>query len=68
MFPPNVPLGLVAVAAAGENGAGPAIDLSWQPNTDSDLGGVWGMSFIVVKAMVGGSGSHLQRRRGAGVS
>ena len=39
VFPPNVPLGLVAVAAAGENGAGPAIDLSWQPNTDSDLAG-----------------------------
>ena len=28
-----------AVAAAGENGAGPAIDLSWQPNTEADLAG-----------------------------
>ena len=32
-------MGLVAVAAAGENGAGPAIDLSWQPNTEADLAG-----------------------------
>ncbi len=39
LFPPEVPGGLAAVAAAGENGAGPAIDLSWQPNTDADLAG-----------------------------
>jgi hypothetical protein len=38
-FPPSVPTGLAAVATAGENGAAPAIDLSWQPNTESDLAG-----------------------------
>jgi hypothetical protein len=39
IFPPDVPVGLAAVAAAGENGAGPTIDLSWQPDTDPDLAG-----------------------------
>ncbi len=39
IFPPDVPGGLVAVAAAGENGAGPAVDLSWQPDTEADLAG-----------------------------
>jgi hypothetical protein len=39
IFPPAVPRGLVAVAAAGENGAGPAIDLSWNPDTDRDVAG-----------------------------
>lgn len=39
VFPPDVPTGLAAVATAGENGAGPAIDLSWQPVTDTDLAG-----------------------------
>ncbi|MGA9584115.1 MAG: hypothetical protein WBQ95_02245, partial [Terracidiphilus sp.] len=29
VFPPDVPAGLAAVAAEGENGAGAAIDLSW---------------------------------------
>jgi hypothetical protein len=52
-FPPAVPVGLAAVATAGESGAGanagpaasgsaisgPAIDLSWQPNTETDLAG-----------------------------
>jgi hypothetical protein len=42
-FPPAVPTGLAAVGTAGENGAGnearPAIDLSWQPNTEPDLAG-----------------------------
>jgi hypothetical protein len=38
-FPPAVPKGLAAVATAGENGAGPAIDLSWQPDTEADLAG-----------------------------
>jgi len=38
-FPPRVPRGLAAVATAGENGAGPAIDLSWQPDTEADLAG-----------------------------
>jgi fibronectin type 3 domain-containing protein len=27
------------VATAGENAQGPAIDLSWQPNTEPDLAG-----------------------------
>lgn len=39
VFPPSVPTGLAAVAAAGENGTGPAIDLNWQPNTEADLAG-----------------------------
>lgn len=39
VFPPEVPTGLAAVATPGENGAAPAIDLSWQPVTDSNLAG-----------------------------
>ena len=39
VFPPAVPTGLAAVAVAGENGSEPAIDLSWQPNTEADLAG-----------------------------
>jgi hypothetical protein len=39
VFPPGVPKGLAAVATAGENGAGPTIDLSWQPDTEADLAG-----------------------------
>ncbi len=39
VFPPAVPRGLAAVATAGENGIGPAIDLSWQPDTEGDLAG-----------------------------
>lgn len=48
IFPPDVPAGLVAVATVGENGAGtasagpapgPAIDLSWTPDTETDLAG-----------------------------
>ncbi len=39
VFPPSVPTGLAAVATAGVNGAPAAIDLSWQPNTDSDVAG-----------------------------
>jgi hypothetical protein len=38
-FPPAVPAGLAAVGTAGENGAGPAIDLNWQPDTEPDLAG-----------------------------
>jgi hypothetical protein len=38
-FPPAVPQDLAAVATAGENGGSPAIDLSWLPDTDSDLAG-----------------------------
>jgi hypothetical protein len=39
VFPPDVPEGLAAVATAGENDAGPAIDLSWQPDLDPALAG-----------------------------
>jgi hypothetical protein len=39
VFPPEVPTGLAAVATAGENGQGPAVDLNWPPNTESDLAG-----------------------------
>jgi len=39
IFPPAVPTGLAAVATTGENGAGNAIDLSWQPVADVDLAG-----------------------------
>jgi hypothetical protein len=39
IFPPAVPTGLAAVATTGDNGAGNAIDLSWQPVTDTDLAG-----------------------------
>ena len=37
-FPPNTPLGLVAVSAQMENAA-PEIDLSWEPNSEPDLAG-----------------------------
>jgi hypothetical protein len=39
VFPPAVPAGLAAVAIIGENGTEPAIDLSWQPDTEPDLAG-----------------------------
>jgi hypothetical protein len=39
VFPPAAPTGLAAVAVAGENGGEVAIDLSWQPNTETDLAG-----------------------------
>lgn len=39
VFPPPVPAGLAAVATPGANGAGPSIDLSWQPVTEPDLAG-----------------------------
>lgn len=39
IFPPAVPTGLAAVATPPENGAGAAIDLSWQPGTENDLAG-----------------------------
>jgi hypothetical protein len=39
VFPPALPRGLAAVATAGEAGAGPAIDLNWQPGTEADLAG-----------------------------
>ena len=37
VFPPAVPTGLSAVASTNENGV--SIDLSWLPNTESDLAG-----------------------------
>jgi hypothetical protein len=39
LFPPGVPRGLEAVATSGENGSAPAIDLSWLPNSETDLAG-----------------------------
>jgi fibronectin type 3 domain-containing protein len=39
VFPPSAPRGLAAVATAGENSSGPAIDLSWLPGAESDLAG-----------------------------
>jgi hypothetical protein len=39
VFPPAVPIGMAAVAIAGENGGEPVIDLSWQPDAESDLAG-----------------------------
>lgn len=39
IYPPRVPQGLAAVATPGVAGASPAIDLSWQPNTEADLAG-----------------------------
>lgn len=39
VFPPAVPEGLAAVAVVQENGTAPAIDLNWQPNTETDLAG-----------------------------
>jgi hypothetical protein len=38
-FPPEVPTGLAAVAAAAADGSEPAIDLSWQPGSEADLAG-----------------------------
>jgi fibronectin type 3 domain-containing protein len=49
VFPPAVPAGLAAVAVAGENGGEPAIDLSWQPDTEADLVG-----YIVYRREGGG--------------
>jgi hypothetical protein len=39
VFPPEAPTDLAAVATASEDGAENAIDLSWQPVADADLGG-----------------------------
>lgn len=39
VFPPAVPVGLAAVAVGAENGSDAAIDLSWQPNGETDLAG-----------------------------
>lgn len=39
IFPPAAPTGLVAVATVPEGGTKAAIDLNWQPNSESDLAG-----------------------------
>lgn len=39
VFPPNVPTDLAAVATLAQAGVETAIDLSWQPVTDTDLAG-----------------------------
>jgi fibronectin type 3 domain-containing protein len=49
IFPPEAPTGLAAVATTGENGAAPAIDLSWQPVADPNLAG-----YIVYRSEKGG--------------
>jgi len=39
IVPPDTPAELAAVATVAENGNGPAVDLSWQPDTEADLAG-----------------------------
>jgi len=56
LFPPSAPKGLAAVATAGENGFAPAIDLSWLPNTQSNLAG-----YIVYRRPLGVLPSAWQR-------
>jgi hypothetical protein len=50
VFPPSAPKGVAAVATAGENGSGPAIDLSWLPGAEANLAG-----YIVYRRDVGTS-------------
>ncbi len=56
IFPPSVPKGLAAVATAGENNSGPAIDLSWLPGTEADLAG-----YIVYRRDSDAAGSAWRR-------
>lgn len=39
VFPPTVPVGLVAVATRNGNGHAAAIDLSWEPDAEEDVAG-----------------------------
>jgi hypothetical protein len=56
VYPPAVPRGLAAVATAGAEGAGPAIDLNWQPDTEADLAG-----YIVYRREAGATEGGWQR-------
>jgi hypothetical protein len=56
VFPPAVPKGLAAVATEAEAGAGPAVDLNWQPNTEADLAG-----YVVYRRDAGSRESSWQR-------
>jgi hypothetical protein len=56
VFPPSAPRGLAAVATAGENGSGPAIDLSWLPGAEPNLSG-----YIVYRRDSAATGSNWQR-------
>jgi hypothetical protein len=56
VFPPSAPKGLAAVATAGENGSGPAIDLSWLPGIEADLAG-----YIVYRRDSAATDSNWQR-------
>ncbi len=50
VFPPETPTGLAAVASAGADGAGPSIDLNWEPNSEADLAG-----YVVYRREEGGA-------------
>ena len=52
IFPPAVPTGLAAVATPAPNGAGPSIDLSWQPDVEADLAG-----YVVYRRELGETGA-----------
>lgn len=55
-FPPAVPHGLAAVTTAGQEGAGPAIDLNWQPGIETDLAG-----YVVYRREAGAEATAWQR-------
>ncbi len=54
IFPPFAPTGLAAVATPAENGVGPSIDLSWQPDTESDVAG-----YAVYRREIGADGQPI---------
>ncbi len=56
IFPPSAPHGLEAVATAGQNGSGPAMDLSWLPGAEADLAG-----YIVYRRELTAAASEWQR-------